>query len=68
MEGPFAGYGPAGYGPTGRGKEETVVFVLWLVAVALVVGVTIARSSVPGGIARIVLGLLVGPGGVSLFA
>lgn len=46
------------------------MFVLWIVAVVLVIAgiVTIARSSVPGGIALIVLGLLVGPGGVSLFA
>ena len=44
-------------------------FVLWLIAVALVIYgiVTIVRGQVLFGILLIFLGLLVGPGGVSLF-
>ncbi len=44
--------------------------ILWLVAVVLVVIgiVSLIRGAVLYGAALIVLGLLVGPGGVSLFA
>ena len=44
-------------------------FVLWIIAVVLVVWgiVTAVRGAVLWGIALIVLGLLVGPGGVSIF-
>jgi hypothetical protein len=44
-------------------------FVLWLIAVILVIAgiVTIVRGAVLYGIVLIVVGLLVGPGGVSLF-
>lgn len=44
-------------------------FILWLIAVVLVVGgiVTLVRGAVVQGIALIVVGLLVGPGGVSVF-
>jgi hypothetical protein len=44
-------------------------FILWLIAVVLVISgiVTIVRGSVLFGILLIVLGLLVGPGGVSIF-
>jgi hypothetical protein len=44
-------------------------FVLWLIAVILVISgiVTIARGAVLYGVVLIVVGLLVGPGGVSLF-
>jgi hypothetical protein len=44
-------------------------FVLWLIAVILVILgiVTIVRGAVLYGIVLIVVGLLVGPGGVSLF-
>ncbi len=47
-----------------------MAFILWLVAVILVVSgiVSIARRQLAAGIALIVIGLLVGPGGVSLFA
>lgn len=43
--------------------------ILWLIAVALVIYgvVTLVRGGVLLGIVLIVLGLLVGPGGVSLF-
>ena len=45
-------------------------FFLWLIAVVLVVIgiVSLVRGAVLYGAGLIVLGLLVGPGGVSLFA
>jgi hypothetical protein len=45
-------------------------FVLWLMAVAMVIGgiVMVARREVVLGVLLIVLGLLVGPGGVSLLS
>jgi hypothetical protein len=44
-------------------------FVLWLIAVILVIVgiVTISRGAVLYGIIHIIVGLLVGPGGVSIF-
>ena len=44
-------------------------FVLWLLAVVLVVSgiVALVRGAALYGIALIVVGLLVGPGGVSVF-
>ncbi len=44
-------------------------FVLWIIAVVLVVSgiVTMLKGQVLYGIALIVLGCLVGPGGVSIF-
>jgi hypothetical protein len=44
-------------------------FILWLLAVALVVWgiVTLVRGQVLMGILLIIVGLLVGPGGVSIF-
>lgn len=44
-------------------------FILWLIAVVLVVYgiVSIVRGALLFGVVMIVLGLLVGPGGVSLF-
>jgi hypothetical protein len=46
-----------------------MAFILWLIAVVLVVGgiVQIFRGEILFGIALIVVGCLVGPGGVSLF-
>ena len=43
--------------------------LLWLIAVVLVIAgiVSIVRGAVVAGIALIVVGLLVGPGGVSIF-
>ena len=43
--------------------------ILWIIAAVLVIAgiVSIFRGSVVAGIVLIVLGLLVGPGGVSLF-
>jgi hypothetical protein len=46
-----------------------VDFIPWLIAVVLVVAgiVTIVRHAILSGAVLVVLGLLVGPGGVSLF-
>lgn len=46
-----------------------MAFVLWIIAVVLVIGgvVTMLRGAVLYGIALVVLGLLIGPGGVSIF-
>jgi uncharacterized protein YqgC (DUF456 family) len=46
-----------------------VEFILWIIAVVLVIAgiVSIVRSQVLQGIVLIVVGLLVGPGGVSIF-
>ena len=43
--------------------------ILWILAVILVIGgiVTLIRGRVLAGLALIVLGFLVGPGGVSIF-
>jgi len=45
------------------------MFILWLIAVILVIAgiVTIIRGSLLFGIILIVVGLLIGPGGVSIF-
>jgi len=58
---------PAGYWQPGR--ERDMYTLLWLIAALLVIGgiVTLVRGSVLAGIVMIVLGLLVGPGGVSIF-
>ncbi len=44
--------------------------LLWLIAVVLVIAgiVTLVRGAILYGILLIVVGLLVGPGGVSLFS
>jgi hypothetical protein len=48
---------------------KPVAFILWILAVILVVGgiVQLFRGQILFGIVLIVVGLLVGPGGVSLF-
>jgi hypothetical protein len=51
-------------------REGTAVeFILWVVAVILVIGgiVTMIRGAILYGLVLIVLGFLVGPGGVSIF-
>ena len=47
----------------------TMATVLWVIAVILVIAgiVTILRGSMIAGIVLIIVGLLVGPGGVSIF-
>jgi hypothetical protein len=44
-------------------------FILWIIAVILVIAgiVTILRGGILWGIVLIIVGLLVGPGGVSIF-
>ncbi len=44
--------------------------ILWIIAVVLVIAgiVSLVRGSVIPGIVLIVVGLLVGPGGVSIFS
>jgi hypothetical protein len=46
-----------------------MAFILWLIAAALVIWgiVTLVRGQVVMGIVLIIVGLLVGPGGVSIF-
>jgi hypothetical protein len=43
--------------------------ILWIIAVVLVIAgiVALVRGSVLAGIALVVIGLLIGPGGVSIF-
>jgi hypothetical protein len=50
-------------------RRVNMVFILWLIAVVLVVAgiLAIFRSQLIMGIVLIVVGLLVGPGGVSIF-
>jgi len=54
---------------TSVGKEPGMEFLLWIIAVVLViVGIVyLIRREVLLGIVLIVVGLLVGPGGVSIF-
>jgi hypothetical protein len=46
-----------------------MAFILWILAVVLVVAgiVQLVRREILFGVALIIIGLLVGPGGVSLF-
>ncbi len=52
-------------GSCGSGLSD----ILWVVAVVLVIAgiVTLIRGGILAGIALIVIGLLIGPGGVSIF-
>ncbi len=45
-------------------------FILWIIAVVLVIAgiVSLVRGEVLWGVVLIVVGLLVGPGGVSVFS
>jgi hypothetical protein len=56
-------------GPADLGSFGVMYFILWLIAVILVIWgiVMLLRRQILGGIALIVIGLLVGPGGVSIF-
>ncbi len=51
-----------------QAKEQTTDTILWIIAAVLVIAgiFAIIRSQVLWGIVLIILGLLVGPGGVSL--
>jgi len=50
-------------------NERSTDLILWIIAAVLVIAgiVSLVRGSVVAGIVLIILGLLVGPGGVSLF-
>ena len=47
-----------------------MAFLLWLIAVVLVIGgiVALVRGAILYGLVLIIVGLLVGPGGVSIFS
>jgi uncharacterized membrane protein len=49
--------------------RSSVAFVLWLIAVVLVIAgiVALVRGAIAYGVVLIIVGLLVGPGGVSVF-
>jgi hypothetical protein len=51
------------------GNEGATDLILWIIAAVLVIAgiVALVRGSILAGIALIIAGLLVGPGGVSLF-
>ena len=51
-----------------QAKEQTTDTILWIIAAVLVIAgiFAIVRSQVIWGVVLIILGLLVGPGGVSL--
>lgn len=57
------------FGASRRGYLPAMVLLLWILAVILVVSGIFAlfRRQVLWGVVLIVVGLLVGPGGVSLF-
>jgi hypothetical protein len=52
-----------------RREDTGMEFVLWVLAVILVIAgiVSLVRGAVLAGILLIIAGLLVGPGGVSVF-
>jgi hypothetical protein len=58
----------AGYGRDKTRRTE-MEFLLWILAVVLVVAgiVALVRGQVLWGVVLIIVGLLVGPGGVSIF-
>jgi hypothetical protein len=62
-------YAEAGVEPAAPNGGIRMLFLLWLVAVILVVSgiVYLVRGAVGMGILLIIVGLLVGPGGVSIF-
>jgi hypothetical protein len=51
-------------------EGNTVDFILWIIAVILVISgiVALFRRQILWGVVLIVVGLLVGPGGVSIFS
>ena len=53
----------------GAGYRCVMDFILWLIAAILVIAgiVSVFRGAILWGIVLIVVGLLVGPGGVSIF-
>jgi hypothetical protein len=59
-----------GFADRKRGGRFRMLFILWLIAVILVVYgiVRLVRGEALVGVVLIVAGLLIGPGGVSIFA
>ena len=58
------------YGPSALNEmEQHMATILWIIAVVLVIAgiVALFRRQILWGIVLIVVGLLVGPGGVSIF-
>ena len=57
-------------GGAARGYVRRMLFILWLIAVVLVVFgiVRIVQGELILGIVLIIVGLLIGPGGVSIFS
>jgi hypothetical protein len=53
----------------GSGRGGVVILILWILAVIIVIAgiLAIIRGQVLWGIVLIIIGLLVGPGGVSIF-
>ena len=51
------------------GNNGTLDLILWIIAAVLVIAgiVSIIRGAILWGIVLIIVGLLVGPGGVSIF-
>ena len=56
-------------GTRSDGEPAAMTTILWILAVVLVVFgiVSLVRGQILAGIALIIVGLLVGPGGVSIF-
>lgn len=52
-----------------KGCGGAVSTILWIIAAVLVIAgiVTLVRGGIVAGIVLIVVGLLIGPGGVSIF-
>jgi hypothetical protein len=53
----------------GERSDRYMAFLLWILAVILVIAgiVALIRGAILAGIVLIIIGLLVGPGGVSVF-
>ena len=58
----------AGFMSEADGYVSVMLFFLWLAAVILVIAgiVSLLRGAIVAGIALIIIGLFVGPGGVSI--
>ena len=61
--------GGTGFRSEGSGYSQAMDLVLWIIAVILVVAGILAlfRRQILWGVVLIIVGLLVGPGGVSIF-
>jgi hypothetical protein len=61
---------PASLAGRGSGQWSAMTLILWIIAVILVIAgiLAIVRGQALWGIVLIIVGLLVGPGGVSIFS